>query len=724
MPASGFLGNISKNGTLKTRKNKDMKKMLILLPLLCCAIDIRAANTLKVINDVPASVADPTNVFIQLNYATASINPALTKFEVVYPFTENNSVWTLEITSINAGNLKFGIDPTHNMEQYSKAQDPDVHLIYDGLFEFTLLSTDTVGYWDISNVDWIGMLCSVKCTAGGYPDATWQLGYYKKASELISMITNEYQFTPAQADQVLIHSNAWPSGWAKLIAPNHEVTPYVDSQGGKSHLVDYLYSLESNSVPLCLKANLPSTDTGHFTGPNPPGWQERVAALGSAPAAFTGKFQCSAPVDDPSLPGPGLTNQIVLVLSNAACGTVLYYSTDGINPGTTYQNDSSGGLWVRYCTDINAGTWQWVMTNRHLNCVTPDNPSLFEDWVASLANKICYSLNAGLIPTNSNPANVFTFSGNDALVPAETNTWKYPPYEVNMYNNVIVNNSDSYGMGYSDANPLGVKKVVMQTLKDGGVVELHLLDPSGDPDPVDETVPLAADFDGDAKADPAVYNTNSNWKIKLSSANYTLVPLTGFLGGSGYSALAADFDGDRRADPGVYQETTGAWIIKLSSAGYEAVPLDNFLGGAGYAALAADFDGDAKADPAVYQEATGTWKIKLSSIRYTEIPLSGFMGGTGWTAMAADFDGDAKADPTVYQATTESWEVLLSSSGFRVHALVTSFLGGTDYAAFAADFDGDAKADPAAAETNTGHWKIRLSSGNYVLVDLLNFLGE
>ncbi len=493
-----------------------MKKIIFLLVLMCCYVNVRAANTLRIINDVPATAANPTNIYIQLMYNSASIDPALENFEVVYPFSDAISVWTLEITSINSGNLKYGIDPAHEMEQYSKLSAPDVHLFFDGLFEFSLLSTDTVGYWDISNVDWIGMLCKVRCTSGGYPDDTWQLAYYKSAAELINMVSNEYQFTSAQADEVLIHSNAWSSGWTKMMAPNHEPDTYAESPGGKTHLVNYFYSLESNSVPLCLKANLPSTDTGHFTGDNPPEWQDRVAALGTTPATFTGTFQLKAAVDvNPPIPGPGLTNEIVLVLSNNTCGTMLYYSTDGLNPQTTYRNDSDGGLWVRYCTDLDAGTWAWVMTNRHLNCVTAGNPSLFEDWVASMANKICYSLNAGLIPTNSNPANVYTFSGYDSLVATETNTWEYPPYEVNMYNNIIVNNSDSYGMGYSDANPIGANKVVVQTVKDGAVVDLHLLDPDNHPTPGDVTppVPVAGDFDGDRLADAALYNTNGNWKI-------------------------------------------------------------------------------------------------------------------------------------------------------------------------------------------------------------------
>ncbi|MCX6993040.1 MAG: FG-GAP-like repeat-containing protein [Kiritimatiellaeota bacterium] len=685
-------------------------KKLIILSLLYCSANIHAANTLIIINDVPASVANPTNIFIQLDYTSASISPALEKFEVVYPFTDAINVWTLAIENINSGNLKYGIDPVHAMEQYSKVSDPDVTLMFDGLFEFSLLATDTVGYWDISNVDWIGMLCSVKCTAGGYPNATWQLGYYKKAAELISMVTNEYQFTPTQADQVLIHSNAWSSSWTKLMAPNHEVDTYVDSPGGKTHLVDYLCMLESNRVPVCLKANLPSTDTGHFTGANPPDWTNRVAALGTTPASFVGTFQLQSAVDvTPPIPGPGLTDEIVLVLSNATCGVVLYYSTDGINPGTTYRNDSDGGLWVRYCTDTNAGTWAWVMTNRHLNCVTAGNPSLFEDWVASLANKACYSLNAGLIPTNSNPINVYTFSGYDTLVPTETNTWKYPPYEVNMYNNIIVNNSDSYGMGYSDANPFGAKKVVQQTEKDGAIVELHLLDPDADPTPGDA---IAADFDNDGKADFAVVDADGYWTIWWSTADYTPYRSAAPLYVAGGTPVAADFDNDHKADMAMVAPN-GIWTIWWSTADYTPYSSAAPLYVAGGVPVAADFDNDHKADMAMVAP-NGIWTIWWSTADYAPYSSAAPLYiGAGGKPVAADFDNDHKADMAMV-APNGIWTIWWSTADYAPFSSAAPLYvaGGVPVAA---DFDKDGKADPTVVGPD-GVWTILWSSADYVPV--------
>jgi len=244
--------------------------------------------------------------------------------------------------------------------------------------------------------------------------------------------------------------------------------------------------------------------------------------------------------------------------------------------------------------------------------------------------------------------------------------------------------------------------------------------------PISETapIPLAADFDGDRLADPAVFNTNGTWKIKLSSGGYALIPLTDFLGGSGYTALAADFDGDGKADPAIYSADLALWAVKLSSLNYLAPTVLTSFGGTGWQAIAGDFDGDRLADPAIYQASTGTWEVKLSTAGYATITKPALLGVTGsdWTAIASDFDGDGKVDPAVYKASTGSWIVMLSKSNYGIAMLEAGFLGSTGYVGMAADFDGDRYADPTVAQTSTGNWKIKLSGSNYSLLELNGFL--
>jgi hypothetical protein len=160
------------------------------------------------------------------------------------------------------------------------------------------------------------------------------------------------------------------------------------------------------------------------------------------------------------------------------------------------------------------------------------------------------------------------------------------------------------------------------------------------------------------------------WQVKLSGSGYTILNLSDFLGGEGYAAIAADFDGDGLADPAIYEAATASWVILLSSSGYRIYALDpHFLGGTGYTALAADFDGDGLADPAVYQESTGNWQIKLSGSGYADMVKTGYLGGAGWTAMAADFDGDGLADYAVYQTATWAWQIRLSTGGYVIVSL-------------------------------------------------------
>jgi hypothetical protein len=228
--------------------------------------------------------------------------------------------------------------------------------------------------------------------------------------------------------------------------------------------------------------------------------------------------------------------------------------------------------------------------------------------------------------------------------------------------------------------------------------------------------PLSADFDGDRLADPVLYQDSSaSWQVRMSAANYTLLSLPGFFGGSGYAAMGADFDGDRLADPTVYREATGDWQVKLSGGGYATMILPGFLGGEGYTAVAADFDGDRLADPAVCDVLTGDWLVKLSGGGYSTMTFPALLGGHGYTALAADFDGDGLADPAVYH--NGDWNIKLSQSGYS-QTSKPGYLGSDGYVALSADFDGDNLADYAAYDAATGIWLIRLSSGGYATVSL------
>lgn len=119
-----------------------------------------------------------------------------------------------------------------------------------------------------------------------------------------------------------------------------------------------------------------------------------------------------------------------------------------------------------------------------------------------------------------------------------------------------------------------------------------------------------------------------------------------------FGTVAADFDGDGKADVGIYRD--GLWAIIRSSGG--GLIVEN-LGGASHIAVPADYDGDDKNDIAVYLPATGQWSIKRSSDGVTT--NTGF-GGPSFSPVPADYDGDSKTDISVHMSG--AWWIKRSSN--------------------------------------------------------------
>jgi|GEM_PF-2040790 len=223
-----------------------------------------------------------------------------------------------------------------------------------------------------------------------------------------------------------------------------------------------------------------------------------------------------------------------------------------------------------------------------------------------------------------------------------------------------------------------------------------------------------ADYDGDGKADQALYSdATGTWTIRYSSGSTA----TFQFGGMGCMPVSADYDGDGRADPALYYPMGGLWGIMLSSQGYAATVFS--FGDAGWTPAVADYDGDSRADPALYSETIGLWLVPCSSYGYALMTM--LLGGQGYLPAPADYDGDSKADPAVYFHLVGQWQELLSASGY---AAVIKDLGNIEYQrAVPADYDGDRKADPAVycehlggAATNNdvgemnGNWCAAMSS--------------
>ena len=133
--------------------------------------------------------------------------------------------------------------------------------------------------------------------------------------------------------------------------------------------------------------------------------------------------------------------------------------------------------------------------------------------------------------------------------------------------------------------------------------------------------PISADFDGDFKADPAVFNpATAVWTIQRSTTG--VISTTQFGAGTQVMPtspdvpLPADFDGDGKADFALYRQTSAEWIIRYSGGGNSFDSATGRFLQFGWAGVdvptPSDYDGDGKADLSVYRPTTGQYFTRLS----------------------------------------------------------------------------------------------------------------
>ncbi len=182
-----------------------------------------------------------------------------------------------------------------------------------------------------------------------------------------------------------------------------------------------------------------------------------------------------------------------------------------------------------------------------------------------------------------------------------------------------------------------------------------------------------ADFDGDGKTDIAVFRDGIWYWLNSSDNNFNALQF----GLASDVPVPADYTGDGRAELAVYR--AGMWFTwNLTNSQFNAVQ----FGIASDKPVPADFDGDGKTDFAVYRD--GVWYMLGSTAGFTVVQF----GIASDKPTVGDYDGDGKADQAVYRSGI--WYILGSTQGFYAVQF-----GISNDIPIAADYDGDGKTDVA-----------------------------
>jgi hypothetical protein len=230
-------------------------------------------------------------------------------------------------------------------------------------------------------------------------------------------------------------------------------------------------------------------------------------------------------------------------------------------------------------------------------------------------------------------------------------------------------------------------------------------------------VPVPGDYDGDGRADIAVWRPHDGrWYILHSSTEYGAGTTVQWGSGAHQDVpVPGDYDGDGRTDLAVWRPATGIWYVRYSSTGYTSGGAWSW--GAGSLAdipVPGDYDGDGRTDLAVWRPSSGTWFVRTSSTLYAEsLVLNWGSGALNDVPVPGDFDGDGRTDVAVWRPGSGVWFIRTSTSAFAQYFSFHWGSGQLGDVPLAHDYDGDGRAEITIWRPGARTFYVRTSSSSF-----------